>query len=241
MSIIQTATAAMAGGAGNIIFVGPRVSFLSFRWLRNMTCRWLKVGLENSSGVTGVLTVVLAFFAALWLVLPTFSGGRQPQQVKLSTHNDRIDIQLDDEVQVRTMNLPPLYDDKGNPKQYTYAERQKLRGNLRETGYQSDYDSLKVGQIINLSLGKKASDAKKQDRGASGTKTVTVGKTKWIPMGELTGEITKLDGTTKQLTLTIESVSLPNTPRPDPALIKAVLGDRVGYKILILSKDPGQK
>jgi hypothetical protein len=183
---------------------------------------------------------LFAILLALVLVASGMCGGRQPPQVKLSSHNDRIDIQLDDEVQVRTLYLPPLYDDKGNPKQYTYAERQKLRGNLRETGYQSDYDSLKVGQVVNVSLGQKASDVKKQS-GSATKSVVTVGKTKWIPMGELTGAIVKLDGTIKQLTLSVESVSLPHTPRPDPALIKAIIGDRVGYKILIVSKDPGQK
>jgi hypothetical protein len=194
--------------------------------------RWFITRFDSSS----VALVMLAILAALAPVQPAFSGGRQ---IKLSSHHDQIDIQLDDEVQVRTLNLPPAYDDKGNPRQYTYAERQKLKGNLREPGYQSDYDSLKVGQIVNVSVGQKASDAKKQ--GAAGSKAVvTVGKTKWVPMGELTGAILKLDGTTKQLTLTVESVSLPNTPRPDAALIKAIIADRVGYKILILSMDPGQ-
>jgi hypothetical protein len=182
----------------------------------------------------------LAILAAFGLAGPGLSGGHQPPHVKLSTHNDRIDIQLDDEVQVRTLYLPPLYDDKGKERQYTYAERRKLKGNSREPGYQSDYDSLKVGQAINASLGQKASDVKKQS-GPANKAVVTVGKTKWIPMGELTGVIARLDGTTKQLTLTVESVSLPNTPRPDSAVIKAILADRVGYKILILSKDPGQK
>src|SRR5262249_32606139 len=163
---------------------------------------------------------------------PAFSGGKQSQQsqqLKLSTHNDKIDIQLDDEVQVRTLYLPPVYDDKGKERQYTYAERQKLKGNSRQPGYQADYDSLMVGQIVNVSLAQKARDSKKQI-GHANKAVVTIGKTKWIPLGELGGMVTKLDGNTKLLTLTVESVSLPNTPRPDPAVIKAILADRVGYK-----------
>ena len=202
---------------------------------------WLMVGLECKFGKNGVAPVALAMLAVLGPVLPAFCGGRQPPQVKLSTHNDRIDIQLDDEVQVRTLNLPPAYDDKGNPKKYTYAERQKLKGNSREPGYQSDYDSLMVRQDVSVSLGQKASDSKKQNRnGPSNKAVVTIGKTKWVPMGEFSGVVVKLDGTTKQLTLTVESVTLPNTPRPDPAVIKAILADQVGYKILIL-KDTAQR
>src|SRR5262249_45691394 len=146
---------------------------------------------------SGISRLLLAILAAVVLIPPAFSGGRQ---LKLSSHNDRIDIQLDDEVQVRTMYLPPIYDDKGNPRQYTYAERQKLKGRSGEVGFQSDYDSLKVGQVVNIALGQKASDAKKQ-AGPASKSVVTVGKTKWVPMGELTGAITRLDGTTKQLTL----------------------------------------
>jgi hypothetical protein len=203
-----------------------------------MKRRWL-INRCSASGCSGTgVPVILAFIAVVAFVQPAFCGGRQ---VKLSSHNDKIDIQLDDEVQVRTMYLPPVYDDKGNPRQYTWAERQKLRGNPRETGYQSDYDNLKVGQIVNVSLGQKASESKKQDKASGNKATVTVGKTKWVPMGDLSGMIEKIDGNTKQLTLTVESVSLPNTPRPDSAVLKAILGDRAGYKILILSKDPGQK
>jgi hypothetical protein len=197
--------------------------------------RWLSTRFSR----TGVAEVLLAFLAALWFVMPGLGGGRQPPQVKLSSHNDRIDIQLDDEVQVRTLSLPPAYDDKGNQKQYTYAERQRLKGNSREPGYLSEYDSLAVSQIVDVSLGQKASDPKKQGRAAN-KPVVTIGKTKWIPMGELRGMIVKLDRNAKQLTLAVESVTLPNMPRPDPAVIKAILNDRVGYKILIL-KDPAQQ
>jgi hypothetical protein len=200
-----------------------------------MKDRWL----ITRFGGTGLAPVMFAILFACGLVLPAFCGGRHPPQVNLSTHHDRVDIQLDDEVQVRTLNLPPVYDDKGNPRQYTWAERQKLKGKSRELGYLSEYDNLKKGQIVNVSLGQKASDSKKP--GGPGNKSiVTVGKTKWIPMGELMGAIVKLDGTTKQLTLSVESVTLPHTPRPDSALIQAALADRVGYKILILSMDPGQ-
>src|SRR5580692_1107206 len=55
---------------------------------------------------------------------------------------------------VRTFDLPPNYDEKGNPKKYTKAELQKLKGDdpaeKKLPGYKSDFSELKVGDYVQV-------------------------------------------------------------------------------------------
>jgi hypothetical protein len=72
---------------------------------------------------------------------------------RASTSRKQFTLDVADDVQVRTMQLPVQFDDKGKPKKYTSDELKELRGpNRNLPGYKSDYDSLKTGQIITVAF-----------------------------------------------------------------------------------------
>jgi hypothetical protein len=64
------------------------------------------------------------------------------------------DFQLEERAKVRLLELPPAFDDKGNLKKYTQAERRELKGkNTSLPGYESSVENLKTGQVVQITLG----------------------------------------------------------------------------------------
>lgn len=105
-------------------------------------------------------------------------GARPNFRVVQNTRN--YELEVDDEVVVRTMQLPPKFDDKGKPTKYTAEEMKELKGDKPGLpGYVSDYDSLKPGQLVTVTFGKKkpapkekGDDAKPADNTPRVTKIV---------------------------------------------------------------------
>src|SRR5258707_1201113 len=80
---------------------------------------------------------------------------------KVVTTTKDFDLQAADDVKVRMLNLPDLFDEKGNPKKYTADELKDLKGSdTKLPGYTSDFSSLKNGQQVTVYLSKPKSDAK---------------------------------------------------------------------------------
>jgi hypothetical protein len=70
---------------------------------------------------------------------------------KVESSGKSYEFAVRDEVIVRRMTLPFLYDDKGNVKQYTEKEVAKLKGtNPKLPGYQAKLEDLEPGHMVKL-------------------------------------------------------------------------------------------
>jgi hypothetical protein len=69
------------------------------------------------------------------------------------TRYQDIDFQAEENVKVRTMELPEQFDEKGNVKKYTKEELKQLKGkDTNLPGYESAFEALKEGQLIQVTL-----------------------------------------------------------------------------------------
>jgi hypothetical protein len=76
--------------------------------------------------------------------------------LRLAQRNIDVDLQPTDDMKVRTLVLPPDFDEKGRPKKYTAKELKELKGpDPKLPGYASDFDSLKPDQIVKVFLARK--------------------------------------------------------------------------------------
>jgi hypothetical protein len=69
-------------------------------------------------------------------------------------------LQATDDVKVRLAKLPPVFDDKGNPRKYTAQELKDLKGPGNLVGYTASFSDLKEGQIVRVSVARKKMTAK---------------------------------------------------------------------------------
>lgn len=77
----------------------------------------------------------------------------QNNPFQLKTDHKTIDFELADNVVVRTMILPEVFDEKGNIKQYTEEEKKALKGkNPNLPGYEAKIDDIKQGQTVTVTL-----------------------------------------------------------------------------------------
>jgi hypothetical protein len=89
--------------------------------------------------------------------------GANPGQTTTVHKSFNLDSTTD--AKVRRQDPPAQYDEKGNPKQYTQQELKQLKGDGKLPGYEADWDSLKVGQMVKVTFGKekKADNANNKD------------------------------------------------------------------------------
>jgi hypothetical protein len=72
--------------------------------------------------------------------------------------NRDVDLQATDEMKVRTLNPPVEFDEKGKPRKYTAKELKEMRGPDRKLpGYTADFESLKIGQIVRVTVARRKS------------------------------------------------------------------------------------
>jgi hypothetical protein len=90
----------------------------------------------------------------------------QANMYQLKTESHNVDIAAGDDIQVRTKEPPPQFDDKGNPKRYTAKELKELKGDSKLPGYTADFDSLKPEQIIVVKLAKMKSTPRPRGKDA---------------------------------------------------------------------------
>ncbi len=78
---------------------------------------------------------------------------QQAQMVTIKHEKQSLDIEASDDIVVRAANPPVQFDDKGNVKKYTAKELKALKGdNPKLPGYESDFDSLRPDQIVEVRL-----------------------------------------------------------------------------------------
>jgi hypothetical protein len=64
-----------------------------------------------------------------------------------------IEFQAEEDVKVRTTELPEQFDEKGNIKKYTKEELKQLKGKDKDLpGYESTFEALRAGQLVQVTL-----------------------------------------------------------------------------------------
>jgi len=94
---------------------------------------------------------------------------RAQNSVKTVTQHKDFDVETTTDARVRLQDPPVQYDEKGNVKKYTSKELQELKGDPKLIGYAADWDSLKEGQTVKLTLSHKhdkAADKNKDNKDA---------------------------------------------------------------------------
>ena len=89
-------------------------------------------------------------------------GDLLAAQAELYTFEDHqldAELRLTDDFQVRTLQPPVAFDEKGNVRRYTPKELQELRGPGNRPGFKGDRDDLRPGQILLLTLVRKQGSA----------------------------------------------------------------------------------
>jgi hypothetical protein len=77
----------------------------------------------------------------------------QANMYQTVTTTQKVDFQVEENVKVRTAELPQAFDDKGEIKKYTKEELKELKGADKNLpGYESSIDNLKVGQTVQVTL-----------------------------------------------------------------------------------------
>ena len=76
------------------------------------------------------------------------------QAVKVVAAHKDVNFETPEDVKVRSMTLPEVFDDKGAPKKYTKEEIDKLK-DPKLPGYATTVDQLKKGQTVKLYLVKR--------------------------------------------------------------------------------------
>jgi hypothetical protein len=154
--------------------------------------------------VRRLLVLALAFTLA---VSASVAGGRrglQRQQLKVG-HED-IELKIDDDVKVRRQEPPIQYDDKGNPRKPTSEELRAAKGkDSRLPGYAADYNDLKNGQLVKVTVSKRRKTSDSDDKK----------EPSWKKLGELVGHVNHLDSKNRDLTLRVDMLAnrgQQNTP-----------------------------
>jgi hypothetical protein len=83
-------------------------------------------------------------------------------QAELYTFEDRqldAELKVTDDFQVRTLQPPVAFDEKGNIRRYTPKELHELRGPGNRPGFKGERDDLRPGQILLLTLVRKPGSA----------------------------------------------------------------------------------
>jgi hypothetical protein len=91
----------------------------------------------------------------------------------------KVDFQAEENLKVRLKKLPADFDEKGNIKDYTAAELVKLKGKDRDLpGYESSVENLKVGQVVQVTLGVHRKSAETHPSSASSSSSSRADKEK---------------------------------------------------------------
>jgi flagellar basal body-associated protein FliL len=85
-------------------------------------------------------------------------------QANLVNYKDQskdVELEIADDLKVRTLVEPIEYDDKGKPRRLTAKEKAELKGpDPKLPGYEADFDNLKVNQTVTVYVPQKKSSGK---------------------------------------------------------------------------------
>jgi hypothetical protein len=107
----------------------------------------------------------------------------RPQQLPYQavTSAQEVEFQVTEDVKVRTLVLPDVFDDKGNIKKYTAKELKELKGkDSHLPGYESAVENLTPGQVVQITLAaaKKPNPAAGKDKDKAKDKDADLDKDK---------------------------------------------------------------
>lgn len=109
--------------------------------------------------ITGTLTHVEASQKFLSVQYKRQAVGRdgQLQQVPID-----LEMEGTDNLVIRRMQLPLAFDERGKPRRHTDAELKQLKGpDPKQPGYQGEFDNLKPGQAVLVTLFQRKDTSKK--------------------------------------------------------------------------------
>ena len=110
-----------------------------------------------------ILTVLLALGVLVGLSAEKPAvAARRATTVRVANVSTKYTITYNSQAgKVRTYDLPPNYDEKGNVKKYTAAELKDLKGkDSNLPGYESSFDQLQTGQVLKVTLARTKEPAK---------------------------------------------------------------------------------
>jgi hypothetical protein len=176
-------------------------------------------------------------------------GVRNPGVQVTTTHVD-LELGADDATKVRTDFLPEIFDEKGKPKKYTKDEVAALKGGSSLPGFKAGYDDIKQGQVVRVVFGKKDEEKKKDDEKKDDKdKKNDQPKPISLPVNELLGKITRVEGTTKKFVVRVEIktlanpivAALNNIKNQDKDKDQEIPVDRIVALVVIETPDPAGK
>src|SRR5262249_19041165 len=91
----------------------------------------------------------------------------QRNAVTVKEESKNVELQAGDDMKVRTMNLPPVFDEKGQVKKLSAKELKERKGNdPKLPGYTAELADLKSNQMVTVYLAKKKdkNPAKNKDK-----------------------------------------------------------------------------
>lgn len=79
----------------------------------------------------------------------------QAKLIKFKEVNQKFAVQIAENASVRLLEVPPVFDDKGNVVKRTPAEMKELRGDTRLPGYKGEMGDIKMDQMIRISIARR--------------------------------------------------------------------------------------
>lgn len=89
--------------------------------------------------------------------------------VKIEDKSQDFPLQPHDDMVVRTLNLPPFFDDKGNPRKPTEDELKELQQPPGLPGYKAAIGDLRAQQTVQVFTGYKKGESPKKPEGSAGS------------------------------------------------------------------------
>jgi hypothetical protein len=81
---------------------------------------------------------------------------------KPQEHHQDYTFPYTEDAHARAKHLPPKLDDKGKKVPYTNEELREAKGNIALSGFERSLDSVQVGSVVEIHLGKKVGAAKEK-------------------------------------------------------------------------------
>jgi len=156
---IEQATLVPSGKGPNVAGIQQAISRLNNQ-ITQATNRYNSAGKRGKANALAKLQNLQNQLAAQMTLLQARLSAVGPDGAPVgykyvkTKHN--IEFQHTEAVKVRTLVLPEQFDEKGNIKKYTAAEKLKLRGKDKHLpGYESELEKLVAGQKVRVTLAKK--------------------------------------------------------------------------------------
>jgi hypothetical protein len=140
------------------------------------------------------LGLVVAFLLALTVLVHLADSRVLAQRRSVgpqlrAAHRD-LEIQLDDEVKIRSLKAPVLMDEDGKPRKPTSEELKELKGSdPKAPGYARDLRDLKKGQMVRVYLARQKRAKREEKTPDDNPNKAPAEKSSWVSAGQLVGMV----------------------------------------------------